>query len=378
MVSSLGCDVITSCAAARGGITRITEMKFSALDEGSGEMVPVKGHVIKGIVEGFEGLGRLIRLGAIALRDLLEYSNLHEEHLLNTAIFLHLSDNYYDDQYFKREHEEMLANSSFGVEDTQLLNQEFNEEKERSQAEIQSHLISRILEQNHISISSRSHYYSFGGDARFVEALIQAMGLLQKGMVERCIVGGIDSLVEDQSIERLYKLGLIHSVDNAEGFFPGEGAAFILLEKFDAARSRKAAMESIIRSPAFANEPFHRLSDESPTGKALYSAIAASYAGVEERSHDLRLVIGNLNGDSYRAQDYGNALLRMRAIGFPTDLQQWFPPFSFGETGAATGAMAICFGVRGLVRGYATSRDILVWLSSDDGNKSALILSAVT
>jgi len=97
MVSSLGCDVITSCAAARGGITRITEMKFSALDEGSGEMVPVKGHVIKGIVEGFEGLGRLIRLGAIALRDLLEYSNLHEEHLLNTAIFLHLSDNYYDD-----------------------------------------------------------------------------------------------------------------------------------------------------------------------------------------------------------------------------------------------------------------------------------------
>ena len=54
MVSSLGLNVINSCAAARAGIFRANELDYlSIFEEESGNMVPVTAHTLTGFAEGF-------------------------------------------------------------------------------------------------------------------------------------------------------------------------------------------------------------------------------------------------------------------------------------------------------------------------------------
>lgn len=73
MVSSLGYGVVQSCAAARSGLTRWAELDVDAMDDDELRSVPLQGHAIQGLTEGFAGLGRFLRLGDAALADMLEY-----------------------------------------------------------------------------------------------------------------------------------------------------------------------------------------------------------------------------------------------------------------------------------------------------------------
>ena len=72
MVSPIGLTAASSCAAARAGITRIRDVEgVYAIDPISQRAEPVTAHFVKGVTDGFSGLGRLARLGEAALRDLL-------------------------------------------------------------------------------------------------------------------------------------------------------------------------------------------------------------------------------------------------------------------------------------------------------------------
>src|SRR5213594_3994493 len=72
MVTALGCDNATSCAAARAGLVRSSVVKHyrmrSAVD---GDEEPVIGHAASLLTHGFEGEARLSRLAQGALADLL-------------------------------------------------------------------------------------------------------------------------------------------------------------------------------------------------------------------------------------------------------------------------------------------------------------------
>ena len=71
MVSSLGLDAATSCAAARAGLRRAQELdtlKFASLD--GREIQCTIGHQAPIITHGFEGAARLAQLVTGALRDL--------------------------------------------------------------------------------------------------------------------------------------------------------------------------------------------------------------------------------------------------------------------------------------------------------------------
>ena len=68
MVSSLGLDFYTSCAAARADITRSKELdyyKFCSLETGLVENA--MGHPVSILTDGFEGNIRLVRLFVGAL-----------------------------------------------------------------------------------------------------------------------------------------------------------------------------------------------------------------------------------------------------------------------------------------------------------------------
>lgn len=199
------------------------------------------------------------------------------------------------------------------------------------------------------------------------------MEALRTRTLERCIVGGIDSWVDDEPLTQAYDLGLLRTPDKPVGRFPGEAAAFVLLERLDCARERGAVIEGLLGPVASAEEKGHRFAQRPITGTALFESISAC-CHPPTKQEDIGLSIINLNGDAVRAREYGHALVRMEEAGLPASAQRWYVAEHFGELGAATGATAICLGVRGLVRQYARSPAILVALLDDEPHRSAFLL----
>ena len=62
--------------------------------------------------------------------------------------------------------------------------------------------------------------------------------------------------------------------------------------------------------------------------------------------------------------------------GFPwfREIRSWQPAEAFGETGCAAAGLAIGAGIQAFRRGYALTDAILIWCSSRDDFKGALVL----
>ncbi len=110
-------------------------------------------------------------------------------------------------------------------------------------------------------------------------------------------------------------------------------------------------------------------------GQALSRCIRATLEALPDKGRETGLVIAALNGDAYRAQDWGTALARVRDLNLG-ESRQWYPAQSFGEVGAATGLVGLCMAIRAFARGYAATRGVLVWTAGDDGSRGAFYVRA--
>lgn len=367
MISSIGRDVVTSCASARAGITRESELDyFSVLEKESIELLPVVGHAITGFSEGFLGLGRLIRLGSAALSDLLNYVDLKDTEWSKTGFFLNLSSGYNAD-----------VADVMAIEENEFAESHKVVRSDRTRAVEEKYgasIIPTLLRINGISIPEKNQQVYFKDHHGIIAAVDTALVLLKKGMLERCIIGGIDSYLESQTLEVLNDLCLLKTAEHQDGFLPGEAAAFFMIERHDRTHLRNGKIEAMIEAPAITSESCHRFSKDVSNGVALSEAIEKTLAQVKKPVNRECLIIGNLNGDQWRAKEWGTAMSRTSARYPIFDQPQWHPAVCFGETGAATGAIAICMGTRGLARDYAKKEQILIWMSSHDGNKGSIML----
>lgn len=369
MVSSLGLDVVTGCAAARAGLQRLHELELTVADQDALVSVPLMGHSAAWHTSGFEGFGRWFRLGDAALNDLLAYAPLEPAHTSRLGIVLHLPDHLYDDALLKGQLAD-LPNEDVRSRVREALITERVEVRN----EITRRLLPELLAAHGLTIPAGAQAYSFGGAASFVRALEIASEWLQRRVVERCIVGGIDSNVDDAALTCLYELGLLKTQAMPVGGVAGEAAAFVLLERLDSARSRGARIEALLGAASAANEDGNRFSGAAPTGVALSRAAASCLAAPSVRSREPGLMIANLTGDELRARDFAGALVRMKASGLNPPGHRWYVGEHVGEIGAATGPVAICLGVRGFVRRYASSPSALIMLLDDDDARGAILI----
>jgi 3-oxoacyl-[acyl-carrier-protein] synthase-1 len=359
MVSSLGWGAVAACAAARAGITRVAELEdFTLWDETAEVPVPATGHRAPG-VEGFQGIGRLARLGTIALQDLRDRVDLSESALVRTGLFINLSSSYYLDQARARRvpsEEEKAADP--------------REARER-EAGLSNELPRLLHRFSGMTVPSENRRTLFGDQAGVFRLILEASELLQRGTLERCIIGAIDSNIDPGRLEILNELGLLKGPDNASGLIPGEAAAFILIERLDLARARRANVEAGLGTPAVVQEQVHRFGDRMSAGLALSEAVTSATTREAGGEGSLGVMIGGLNGDRWRAMEWGCASVRLQARGGPKAFEEWYPAVSFGETGAAAGAISIVMATRAIARGYSRGERIGIWTSSDNGIKAA-------
>lgn len=229
------------------------------------------------------------------------------------------------------------------------------EEYLRDQLLAEFHSTSRLISQGNVSV---------------LAALQIASRLIESGEVRQCIVGGVDSLVNEADIVRLEDMWRLHCEDMPQGVVPGEAATFLAVE---AARTGRELCR--ISGIGIDQEDVNSsvLSDGHPTGKGLERALrkATADAGVDESEIGLRL--SDLNGERYGAMDSMLALSRF----YRTDrdgLPIWHPADCVGETGAAVGALLIQIGGHAKTLGYAPPGAIMCELSSESGLRAACVI----
>lgn len=361
--SPIGNDVVTACAAARAGIARPSEFPYMVFDPVSGEMVPVSGHQIEIHTKGFVGLGRLCRLGIPAIHDLINNSHIYASFLKDSPIYLNVSDRF------------LLNCSDQPVDEDGSFPEAIEEDELGSilEEDCSDRLVPLLESGARLKFGSklRLQFEGHDGVIRLVQMAVQE---LRTGMIERCVVGGIDSYVEQSKLQSFHALRLLLGPEDSHGFIPGEAASLLLLERVDAASRRNARIQAIIGPIGVADEPHHRFSKSLTTGTALATALKRALEQLGDPRKRIHLVISDLNGDHWRAHEWGNALIKLKEDHGLRSAEVLLPAESFGELGAAEAAVAICMGVRAFVRNYAKTKTVLLTASSYNGRKAAMAL----
>lgn len=370
MVSALGHDAATGCSAARAGLSRageMPEMRFA--DPATGDQVPLAVHAIWGIADGFTGLGRLIQIGHAGLRDMMARNAAMDWR--DTGIMLLLTDGFHLMEAARLT--ERLSEEAAGtVEETA-------DQLRRHQEIMADRLLPAILKQAGVTVDAARCQVAFGGNAGLIGALTRCAEMLYSGGMRRVVIGALHSELDPDRLAALQALGLLKTPSNPVGCMPGEMAAFLVVEPDNPGARNSAAPGVLLDTPAHAKAPCHRFSTDPPLGTALAETINATLGGAPKERQRCDLVIGDLNGDAYRAQEWGSALVRLIPEHPWLDTAaEWYPALPFGDIGVATGPAAVCMAARAFERGYAAADQVLVWLFSNDGGRGAFRISPQT
>jgi len=114
-----------------------------------------------------------------------------------------------------------------------------------------------------------------------------------------------------------------------------------------------------------------RTSDDVCLGEGLTTAMTQALATVEP-GRFVDDVYCDINGERYRTEEWGFALLRVQERLRSTTYKT--PVGDYGDVGAATGALLLILAVQAWQRGYSGGDLSMVWSSSDRGLRSAAVV----
>jgi 3-oxoacyl-[acyl-carrier-protein] synthase-1 len=367
--SSLG-GFVTACAAARAGISRpldITEPESVAADpEPDDEVAAVTGHPAPEVAS-FRGAGRLVALGEQALVDLrAQHPDLEGGAHIGLSLCL-------TDQATRRP-----APDPDDEPDRAEL-----QEQARADAEEREIIAERLLELATLDVAPADRRLYDSGSAGLAAAVHDAAEGFAAGRIDACIIGAIDSQLDRATLELLADGGRLKGPDEANGLIPGEAAVFLHLQRPDLVRrqhrpSRPAGPilgEIVAAASARAEQP--NLVDHPVRGTALLELFSQIVRpGVPLAPGGLWFVTDQ-NGETFRAQEWADFVLRARDR-FPTVAEGalWYPAVSFGDIGAASGALGVALAVRSFARGYAPGRTAMVFSGTYEGLRGAVRVDA--
>jgi len=211
-----------------------------------------------------------------------------------------------------------------------------------------------------------------GGHATVLGAVADAIQLLSRHSVAACLVGGVDSLIQIERLTWLDEQSRLKASYNPHGLIPGEAAAFLVLEREADARRRGAACWASVGNVGLAKEENAIGSDSPCLGAGLSQAITEATVGHSAQIQPLLGVVCDLNGEPYRANEWGIA--RSRALRWAREVEVLHPADCLGDVGAATGAVLLGLASVGLKRDYVPTSQLLLWAGSDDGRRAAVML----
>lgn len=207
------------------------------------------------------------------------------------------------------------------------------------------------------------------GGAGSLAVLGDAAAAIRGGAIARAVVVGADTFIDRDRLSLLDRDLRIKSPRATAGMIPGEGATALVLESAVAAVRRRARVLATLGEIGTGEEPQTIGGDRESSGRGLTHALRAALAG--GASHTPRWVLCDLNGEAYRAVEWGTVSVRLaRELGASARLTH--PADGLGEIGAAIGGVLIAQALGGFARGYAPAPEALLWAGSDRGLRAAV------
>jgi 3-oxoacyl-[acyl-carrier-protein] synthase-1 len=204
---------------------------------------------------------------------------------------------------------------------------------------------------------SQSGLYLGGADAGLM-AMRDAVQMMQRDRIPRCLVGGVDSLLDATLLDWLEALRRLPGGDDPSGMIPGEGASWLLLEQPGTWQPGDVLLTGL--GHGFESAPWYE--GEPTIGDGLTEAVRqASRAAGEGRS---AIVMTDANGEDWKVREWTYAYIRnAEAIGEPLDLRH--PASCWGDLGAAAGIALVGLASWVLRRWSEAGTRILVTASAD-------------
>ena len=345
-VSPIGASAIETAASLRAGICRFREDGFYVPLAGGGEVAGgrdgaegVTASAVAALPPSAVGAARIFELALRAARDLLrDRSAGAGTDAAPTGWFLALP-------------EEDAVTVSWGLA--------------RS---LGPALLDRVGDPASTVVAARTQ-----GGAGSLAILGDAVAAIRGGAIARAIIVGVDSFIDRDRLSLLDRDLRIKSPRASAGMIPGEAATALMLEGAGAAVRRHARVLATLGEVGIGDEPQTIGGDRESSGRGLTQALRAALAG--GAGHAPRWVLCDLNGEAYRAIEWGTASVRLaREIGAGARVTH--PADCVGEIGAAIGGVLIAQALGGFARGYAPAPEALLWAGSDRGLRAAVRVMA--
>lgn len=211
------------------------------------------------------------------------------------------------------------------------------------------------------------------GPAGVLTAVEKARALLAGSRAEFCVVMAADTLISADRLTYLDERWRLRSLRSPDGLLPGEASAALLLESRRTAGRRKAHMFSLLGRVETAHEPVTIEADRWSTGSGLYRAMKPLLEGADGAVG--RYMLCNLNGEAYRAHEWGLVQVRL-ARDLPPIAWLFHPAEAIGDAGAGLAGVLVACACMSFNHGYAPAHAALVWVGSDDGSRAAMVIRA--
>ena len=215
------------------------------------------------------------------------------------------------------------------------------------------------------------------GHAAGLAALEQAWRLIRSGEIDACLVGGVDSYDDADTLEWLDELEQLHSKTNKWGFIPGQAAGFVLLSSHQFAQKHKLPNLGEVLEVALARENNLIKTDAVCIGEGLSAAVRQVLEAMSSEEKPIHQTLCDLNGERYRAAEFGYTLTRT-GNRFADAGEYTAPADCWGDVGAASVPLFIGLAAAAGQKGYAAGPNTLIWASSESGERAAAIIQNET
>jgi 3-oxoacyl-[acyl-carrier-protein] synthase-1 len=213
------------------------------------------------------------------------------------------------------------------------------------------------------------------GHAAGLIALQEGWRRILGGTATICLVGGIESYLEPETLEWLDDNDQLNSESNSWGFVPGEAAGFCLLCSINTARRYELLVLGTLLAATTSRERHVLNTDSVCLGEGLSEAVKNALQFLAP-STKIDCTICDMNGEPYRAEEFGYTIVRMgERFVDPTNFMT--PADCWGDVGAASGPLFVILAVIAELKGYSGGPHTLVFTSSESGERTAAVIQAV-
>ena len=352
MVTSVGHDAATSCAAIRAGMTRATPLADAqVLDPDTQTMIPLIGHAVYGLTDGASPVARWLTLSRYAFLDLYRSGSLPAKD---------------DVSFWERT---ALALVSPVVDDARFMF--FAPFEELS---IETAYATPLLRSLAVPIDPAHMFLLSEGRTGAVRAIAGIETLLDRRAIDRVIVLATDSYLDGYSIEWLGQAERLKQADQPSGLMPGEAAAAVLVEREQTVHLRGAKVRARISAAVVDREPEGFLGRERRHGRAIARVLSSALEGNAQSVPFSGDLICDLNGEAWRAYEFGAALAQVPRALLKSH-RVVLPAMSIGDVGASSALVGLIVACRAFERGHATSGSSLVTCASGSGRVGAVLMN---